>query len=627
MLSERTSNALAGISKSTLKEGVRVKHLFRIMTHCPDLWMQAYANIYANKGAVTKGVTDNTLDGMCQDRVENLINLLKDGRYWPQPVKRVYIPKANGKKRPLGIPTGDDKLVQEVVKILLELVYEPNFSDCSHGFRRGHSCHTALRQIKTYWKGTKWVVDMDISAFYDSIDHRKMIEVLEKKIDDKRFIDLIKLFLQAGYLEDWKFYKTYSGTPQGGICSPILANVFLHELDTFMKEKAYEFSKGKKRADNPEYGYLNSTIGRFRRFINNLEEDGGDNSARIAELHDKIRTLNAQRSKLSSQDPYDPNFRRFYYVRYADDFAIGIVGSKDDADRAASEVKEFIENHLNLKIAEDKSGIRHIKRGFDFLGYHVSLNRDNNVWRKTRHGTTAKGKPVYRVHRSLTSQLQLQVPKEKVWEFCRKRNYLRELKPIYRPELQNLSDYEIVSTYNAEMRGFANYYCLAPKLNLNIMEWSGTISLYKTLAQKHKTSWCKVKCRMKFHDEHVLRYEHGGKEKMLNVYKLKHRISDRVTSDIIPTNSHLSRNTELLQRMNANKCEYCGKTGGYFEVHHVRKLKDIKAKKDKLPWEIRMCARLRKTMVLCHDCHRQLHNGELPEWKRDLYTKGESAVR
>lgn len=188
MLSDKTISALTGISKATLKKGVRIKHLFRIMTHSPDLWMLAYTNIYANNGAVTRGIDNNTLDGMCSDRIENLIKLLKDGRYKPQPVRRVYIPKKNGKRRPLGIPRGDDKLVQEVVKLLLEKIYEPVFSDKSHGFRKSRSCHTALEQIQTVWKGTKWFAEMDIQGFYDNIDHNKMLSILEKKIDDQKFI-------------------------------------------------------------------------------------------------------------------------------------------------------------------------------------------------------------------------------------------------------------------------------------------------------------------------------------------------------------------------------------------------------------------------------------------------------
>lgn len=226
MLSDKTNRALDGVSKATLQSNVQVKHLFRIMTHSQDLWMMAYAKIASNSGALTKGVDETTLDGMSKARVDKIIMSLKDSSYEPKPVRRVYIPKKNGKMRPLGVPSSDDKLVQEVVRMLLERIYEPNFSNYSHGFRPNRSCHTALTQLRETWAGTKWIVDMDISGFYDNINHNKMVEILRKKINDEKFIGLIVKFLKAGYLEDWKFNETYSGTPQGGICSPILANIF-----------------------------------------------------------------------------------------------------------------------------------------------------------------------------------------------------------------------------------------------------------------------------------------------------------------------------------------------------------------------------------------------------------------
>ena len=215
----RRLDALATISK----EGKRINGLFRLMEH-PLLWYEAYANIYSNAGAITKGVDGSTLDGFSQARVASIITRLKDGTYRFKPTRRVYIPKANGKKRPLGVPSGDDKLVQEVVRLILERIYEPVFQTSSHGFRPGRSPHTALEQIGQQWTSVKWIIDMDIQSFFDTIDHEVMIAVLEKKIDDARFIALIKAMLVAGYVEDWRFHGTYSGTPQGGIASPILAN-------------------------------------------------------------------------------------------------------------------------------------------------------------------------------------------------------------------------------------------------------------------------------------------------------------------------------------------------------------------------------------------------------------------
>jgi group II intron reverse transcriptase/maturase len=194
----RRLEALEDISK----QGKRINGLFRLMED-QILWHEAYANIYANKGAITPGVDEVTLDGFSEERVASIIKQLKDGTYQFQPVRRVFIPKKNGKKRPLGISSGDDKLVQEVVRIILERIYEPIFEDSSHGFRPKRSPHTALEQIDEHWGSIKWIVDMDIRDYFNTIDHELLVELLKKKIDDTRFLRLIKAMLDAGYLEDW----------------------------------------------------------------------------------------------------------------------------------------------------------------------------------------------------------------------------------------------------------------------------------------------------------------------------------------------------------------------------------------------------------------------------------------
>ncbi|MCM3118877.1 reverse transcriptase/maturase family protein, partial [Neobacillus sp. MER 74] len=235
-----------------------------------EFFLDAYDKIYPNKGSNTKGINEDTIDGMSLKRINNLIEKLRDQTYQPNPARRIYIPKKNGKLRPLGLPTFEDKLVQEVVRRILESIYETSFSENSHAFRPNRSCHTALKQIKNTFTGTRWFIEGDIKGFFDNIDHHTLINILRKRIKDEKFINLIWKFLRAGYVEDWVFHKTYSGTPQGGIISPILSNIYLNELDKYVEEYTSKFNKGDKRKYNLVYHNLASKIN-HRKYKNKRE--------------------------------------------------------------------------------------------------------------------------------------------------------------------------------------------------------------------------------------------------------------------------------------------------------------------------------------------------------------------
>jgi group II intron reverse transcriptase/maturase len=233
MLSSRTNRKLIGI-RHCVSNGRQVRDLFKMIVSCEDLWMQAYINIRANKGSMTVGIDKSTADGFSIELPKALIHQIKEGNFRFKPVRRVNIPKPNGKLRPLGIPTFRDKLVQEVCRMILEIIYEPLFSNCSHGFRPNRSCHTALRDVRK-WSGITWFIEYDIKGYFDNINHEILMKVLKKQIDDKRFLKLIREMLKCGYMEDWEYHKTYSGSPQGGVISPILSNIYLHELDKFIE--------------------------------------------------------------------------------------------------------------------------------------------------------------------------------------------------------------------------------------------------------------------------------------------------------------------------------------------------------------------------------------------------------
>jgi len=618
MLDAKLSRRLEAMEKVS-KEGKKVQDLFKIMRNHDSLWLKAYTNIYANKGAITPGVNRNTLDGFSDERVTNIIQLLEEDRYHFHPSKRVYIPKANGKLRPLGMPTGDDKLIQEVVRMLLERIYEPMFSDWSHGFRPKRSCHTALAEVLDTWDGIKWILEIDIEGFFNNIDHKIMIKLLEKKIDDWRFIKIIRQMLKAGYMEDWKYHQTYSGTPQGGIVSPILANIYLHALDCKIAEMIRAFNIGKKRGRNPAYKSLQGKIWWIRKKIARETHPEA-----IADLKCRAKELSEQLRKTPSIDPFDPQYRRMRYLRYADDFLLGITGSRQDAVQVMAEVTEYLETELHLTVSKEKSAIRPSKQGGIFLGYEVRSYTNDKVIKIKVNGTHTH-------KRTICEKMDVYVPEEKLEKFCKSKGYglYQSARADRRAELLYLSDLEIVSTYNAEFQGLANYYALAhdAKQKLNKLQYIWQGSLLRTLADKHKTSVKKQHQRLRHHDDMVVKYRIGNQERMRKVFNLKYlkdlrRAWDQV--DLIPKTFVYSSGTELRKRYNAQQCEYCGKQQGYFEVHHVRKLSDIKDGKE--AWQRLMIARHRKTLVLCVECHDQLHAGKLPSWKRSN-REMESAIR
>lgn len=616
----RRLEALETISK----QGKRINGLFRLLEN-PILWHEAYAKIYANKGAMTPGVDKTTLDGFSEERVTAIIAQLKDGTYRFQPVRRTYVPKKNGKKRPLGISSGDDKLVQEVVRIILERIYESIFDDHSHGFRPKRSPHTALEQIGRQWTAVKWFVDMDIRDYFNTIPHDLLMELLKKKIEDTRFLGLIQAMLNAGYLEDWHYHATYSGVPQGSIVSPVLANVLLHELDNFMSTMKQQFDRGKKRKANTIYRRYCGQIERLRRKGDSLKGKEEEKQG-FQRIQDEIRRVDLLRKQLPSGDPFDDEYKRLYFCRYADDFCIGIIGSRADAEQVRQEVRQFIEQNLKLTIAEEKSHIRHSKRGVTFVGYELktySGDRVIKLKRGTRH-TTMK---------SISEQIQLQIPKDRMQKFCAQKGYgtYATGKATHKPQWINLTDAEIILAYNGELRGLANYYALAPsaKKTLHKLEWIWQTSLLKTLANKHKTSVNKVAKRLRTEEGLRLTVKREQETRYINVFRLKHlRIPsphnpqlDEAPNGYIWT---LSR-SEVIRRLNGKQCEYCETREGPFEVHHIRKLKDVE--KGKVLWQRMMAARRRKTLILCRTCHHQLHAGTLPDKEFLRKHVNESRVR
>ncbi len=605
---DRLNRKLAGLEKASTN-GHKVKDLAHIMRNL-EIWHLAYANIYSNKGAMTEGIDDDTLDGMSSERFQRIIERIKGGKYKPKPVRRASIPKRDGSNRPLGIPSGNDKLVQAVIKILLEQVVEPVFFETSHGFRPNRSCHTALKDIKFKWTGIKWLIEFDIKGCFDNINHDILIYLLEKRIDDKQFINLIKSFLKAGYMEDWKYNLTYSGTPQGGIISPILSNIYLHELDIFMADMIERFNAGKLRPVNPEYAKVSNAIFRVKRKLNKVDSK--------EDCRAELKRLQKLRLTIPYAVENTRNYRRLFYCRYADDFICGVTGSYKDAIRIKQLVGNFLQAFLELETSIDKTKIVRATKGIEFLGYKVKTIWGNKL-KKVGKGKQAGLK------RTISGHVLLEIPKHKVIDFCRNKGYgnLQDFKPIHRAKLLSCSEYEIVDTYNAELRGFANYYILARevKRDCGTLFRVAQISLMKTLASRNKISVTKMYKRLKQGNDFILKYKVGKKVKNLKIFLLRHFDTSRKISENLDRPNYRIENlyksgTELTKRMGEKICEVCGKAG-YIEVHHVKKLRDLKNKKHLQNWEKIMIARNRKTLLVCSgsgdSCHKLIHKGQLPD--------------
>jgi RNA-directed DNA polymerase len=601
----RRLKALGEISQ----QGKRINGLFRLMEQ-PILWYEAYATIDANERAMTPGVDGTTLDGFSEARVAAIIKQLKEGTYHFKPVRRTSVPKPNGKKRPLGISSGNDTLVQEVVRRILENIYEPVFENSSHGFRPGRSPHTAREHMEKEWTAVKWIIDMDLRRSFDTIPHDLLVGLRKKKREDKRFIRLIQAMLDAGYLEDWTYHAAYSGVPQGSICAPILANVSLHERDLFMKTLKEQFETGKRRRANLAYArYSDKICARRKKWDTLKEKGGGKEDLRALQRH--IKTLQRQRRPLPSKDPCDGGYKRLYSLRYADDYVIGIIGPKSDAERVRKEVRHFLEQRLKMTIAEEKSHIRHSKQGVIFGGY----------WAKTYSGNRivkVKWNNCHTTMKSVSERFQLHIPKNRLQKFCLAKRYgnYQRVEALHTPEWNDLRDAEIILAYNGELRGLTNYYALAHgvKRNMGKLAFIWEQSLFKTLANKHKESMNKGAKRLKTGEGHALVIHGEKKTRIIKLFRMKDLTPPAPNNpgiDIPPNTFALTLSrSELIRRLNTSECEYGGTQHGPFEVHHVRRLKDIA--KGKEPWQRLMIARQRKTLILCMQCHQQLHVGTLP---------------
>jgi group II intron reverse transcriptase/maturase len=554
----------------------------------------AYERLKSKPGNMTPGTNGNTLDGYSVEDIQKLIDLLGSEQYWPTPVRRVYIPKqAKGKYRPLGVPSPRDKLVQECVRLILEAIYEPNFHENSHGFRSGRSCHTALESLRRNWVGTKWVIQADLTACFEKIDHKRLLDILREKIQDDRFVNLIRKFLNAGYLEDWEYHRTYSGTPQGSVISPILTNIYLDKLDQKLATLCQQYSTGERREPNAAYYALQSQ----RKQLLQLGEAA---PALRESLEDEIRQLNRRMLQTPAYDYNDAAYTRVKFLRYADDTIVGIIGPKALAEQIREEMALFLEQDLKLELNRDKTRLTYLPtERAQFLGYVFKTASPR--WR--RRNLQRKGSPhnVVQTVKTTSGNIKLLVPLKRLSGKLDK--YMANGQPASMSAFINQPIDHIIQHYNGVISGWYNYYQLAENVcSLNYARYVLQYSLAKTLAHKERSSVSKI--FRKYGKNITFVKPTGRKISFFNqpLKQVKKAEGSAADLDRLPAWGPRRTRTRLL-----DDCTICG-SHEQIEMHHVR---HIRKRGEKVQgFTLYMAAINRKQVPVCRKCHREIHNGK-----------------
>jgi group II intron reverse transcriptase/maturase len=580
------AEVVLGVLRERGRKGLPCMQLYRQMFN-RELYLLAYGKIYSNQGAMTPGASGETADGMTEEKIEQIIEAMRSERYRFAPARRTYIPKKNGKLRPLGMPSWSDKLVGEVVRLLLEAYYEPGFSESSHGFRRGRGCHTALREIGNTWTGTVWFIEGDISDCFGTLDHETLLGIMAEKIKDQRFLRLIRNMLKAGYLEDWEHHETLSGCPQGGVVSPILSTIYLHKLDEFVEQELIpQYTRGTSRRKNPE-------CSRIQRRLKEAKERGDRAEA---------RDLKKQLRSIPYGDPADSGYRRLRYTRYADDHLLGFAGPKSEAEEIKTRIAEFLRGTLGLELNTQKTLITHARsQRARFLGYDIIVQHDNTKLTGGR--------------RSANGNIALQVPRDVIKAQCAR--YRQHGKPWHRSRLQNLDDYDIVRKYGAEYQGIVNYYLLAQDVyRLNTLHWYAMTSMLKTLSAKHHSTVSKTAAKHKAKVEtsdglrtcFEARKHREGKPDLIARFGGIILRQDRRAVIRDPAHAPAAYpRKELIKRLRKRECELC-ETGTTVAVHQVTGLRELGQPGPGQPaWAALMAKMRRKTLIVCADCHEHIH--------------------
>ena len=569
----------------------------------------AYEIIKSNPGNMTPGIDSTTLDKIDLDWILTVSKLIIAGKYEFKPARRVYIPKP-GKNdvRPLTISSPRDKVIQQAIYLVLNAIYEPFFLDVSHGSRPRRGTHTALKDIKFKFQGVKWCIEADIESNFPNIDHKILLTLLKKRIRCSKFLALIKKSIKVGYVENKKLVSSNKGLFQGNVTSPILNNIYLHQLDLFMSDLAESFNKGKNRRKSSAY----------RRTLHLMEKSKGDLT--------KVQELRKNLWKLDSKDPFDPNFKRLHYIRYVDDFVVGVVGSLEDTTMIRNKIDGFLKNELKLSLSSKKTTITHFSKEFIlFLGTLIK-----GTWEKDKRIMTIKKKRGLSKKVRMTPRVVLKAPIKSIFEKAVLNGFFKVRQGQFIPtkvgRCINLDHQDILRYYNSIIRGVLNYYSFANnRKSLGSFVHGLKLSCARTLALKYKLRHGS-KIFKKFGPK--LRSPDGVVELFIpSTFKAIKKFSCNVP---IPDDVILSNWNKKLTKSNLFKsCIICGSTN-QIEMHHVRKVKDLKNKVKRKELDFfttQMAAINRKQVPLCSAHHLALHNNTLSTHERELFLSNVKSLK
>ncbi len=574
-----------------------------------ELLLYAYKNLRSKPGMMTPGINPTTLDGISDETMDEIINTLKDQSFKFTPVRLIEIDKPNGGKRPLSLGNPQDKLVQEMMRMVLEAIYEPLFHNNSHGFRRERSCHTALRYVFTQFRGCTWWIEGDIKQCFDSIPHDKLISLLETKIKDKRFINLIIKALNAGYMLDRKKLFDIIGTPQGSIISPILANIYLDQLDQFIDVLKSKFDSGITAISCinrfPKYRSIESKIAVAKK-----KEESLERSKTLRYWSTKLRNT-ATRKKNEADN-------RLVYVRYADDWILAVNGKYSDAVKFLELITDYCKNDLGLIVSPEKTKITNsYKNHILFLGTNIKHSTRYDVIRRKGHKIRSSGFLMLTAPMSIIAN-KLQDSGFHTYHLGNtKTNWLALTLP------------QILHMANSVIRGYLNYYSFVYNRNrlTGYVTYIIKDAVLRTIAAKMKlrtraqvTKKYGKSLTIKTYDGTTSKLVHSislintSKEYRLNLWDFKIKKKDIISTQI----PALYSNNVSLATILASKCSICN-SEYRVEMHHIRKLSDLKIDKSDLNYL--MSKTKRKQIPLCRECHMKHHSGILTIPKHILDNK------